>query len=214
MIKLSLSAQDMTCSRNNQILFSAINFNLSEGHILHIRGENGIGKTTLLRCLAGISTFFSGKLLWEGENIFDSESYQRQLYFLGHRNTVKSALTAKENLLFALNCVKPSAEQIDRRLKQVDLYPKATQLAGTFSAGQKQRLAIAKLLLSETKVWILDEPFTSLDLAGTELLQQIMIEHQIEQGIIIFTSHFLTMTDYVSYQELKLVPVQPSDTRF
>ena len=201
-----LSVLDVKCSRNNQALFSKIDFTLHPGEVLHIRGENGIGKTTLLRCLAGLSRPHYGKIRWQGEDIFNNDEYKKQRFFLGHKNAIKLSLTVYENLLFCASLQeKPPNSLILIALEQVGLALKATQMASELSSGQKQRLALSKLLLSNAKIWILDEPFTALDSEGCQIVETLMSKHLKEQGIIVFTSHHALTCTLGGYSSLRLI---------
>lgn len=200
------SVVDVTCSRNNQVLFSGVNFSISEGQILHVRGENGVGKTTLLRCLAGLSTPCQGSIKWLNDCIADNEIYKKQLHFLGHKQFIKSALSVKENLTYSFLQQPVAVTQQEIVLSRVGLLAEQHVLARSLSSGQRQRLAIARVMLSGAKLWLLDEPLTSLDHAGIDLVQSLMEEHLSRKGLIIFTSHHELTRQILGYQTLHLRP--------
>lgn len=202
------SIVDVTCARNNQILFEPIRFTLHPGEIKYICGENGIGKTTLLRALIGLSRPHLGEIKWAGESIWNNEDFNKQLFFLGHKNTIKSSLTVYENLLLSSAMpVKPSNTAILSALDCVGLTSKKNLLASALSSGQKQRLALSKLLLATSTLWILDEPFNGLDTDGFNWLQSLMLYHVKNQGMIIFTSHQSVSGEIETYINFDSIPL-------
>lgn len=183
-----LNVIDIACERNDQPLFSGLSFTLAAGEILQIAGPNGAGKTSLLRLLAGLAKPCSGQVLWEDAPISrQREAWHAQLLWLGHRPGVKSAMTADENLQF----YHPRSERGQRwqALEQVALVGYEDLAVAQLSAGQQRRVALARLWLSQAAVWILDEPFTAIDKAGTEVLTRRIEQHVEQGGAVILTTH-------------------------
>lgn len=186
-----LEADRLECQRGGRVLFENLSFSLRAGEALLVEGENGSGKTSLLRLLSGLSRPVSGEVRWQGKTI-DSQraEYARDMAWLGHQHGVKPELKAFENLAFAA-ALRGEArrEGIERTLETVGLGEQAEVAGRALSAGQKQRLALARLLLSRARLWILDEPFTALDTAGGELVRSLIERHLAEGGLAVLTSH-------------------------
>ncbi len=156
--------------------------------MLHITGENGAGKSSLLKVVSGILEPFSGELYFSGEDIsIHREALQAELLFLGHSTGVKNVLTAFDNL--QLYFPKATSMQINNALAAVNLEGYLATEAYQLSAGQKKRIALAKLWLTDKKVWLLDEPFTALDIKGIKVLEYKLKEHVESGGIILLTTH-------------------------
>ena len=191
-----LSIQSLSCERGYRTLFSDLSFTIGTGEALRIAGPNGSGKSTLLKVIAGISSDYSGKLFWKDEEIRTcSESYHSQMCFLGHSKAVKSSLTATENLAWFQGLYPcKSSVTINDALKQVGLAAYGDTLCGQLSAGQQQRVALARLIMSAASLWILDEPFTAIDKQGVAEFETL-IGHFVEQGgaVMITTHHNLQL---------------------
>jgi heme exporter protein A len=188
---LSLQAQNITCSRGYRDLFSGLNFEVQDGQVLRVEGENGSGKTSLLRILAGLAQPVEGEVLWGGMKIRDSESgYFSDLLYLGHKPGIKFELSAIENLTMsgALMGSRPDRD-IEEALYQVGLYGFEEIPCAMLSAGQKRRVALAQLYLTRARLWILDEPYTSLDVKAVARLQQLFETHVNDGGLLLITSH-------------------------
>lgn len=185
-----LQIQNLNFSRNNCVIFEDLNFTLQSGELLQVLGNNGSGKTSLLRILAGIMLAQGGEVLWKGEPIQTIKSeYYQQLFYLGHKQGVKEELTVLENLYFDLKkgeCVDFSVKNI---LKTLRLAHCATKLCSQLSQGQRQRVALARMLLSNAKLWILDEPFSFLDASGAKEIQHYFLQQLKNGGMIILSSH-------------------------
>ena len=188
----TLRANAITCVRGERTLFTALDLHITAGQWLHIRGENGIGKTSLLRLLAGLAKPVAGEIFWNDQSIADDAAeYHRNVLFLGHRDSLKEDLTALENLAIAtaLDGVNISEEDIFRALHRFGLRGREDLPVHCLSAGQKRRVLLARLLLRKATLWILDEPFNALDVGAVEMLSDLIREHIAAGGMAILTSH-------------------------
>ena len=188
----SLRANALTCVRGERTLFTGLDLEVSAGQWLHVRGENGIGKTSLLRLLSGLTKPAAGEIFWNEQLISaDPSEYHRNLLFLGHRDSLKEDLTALENLSIAtaLDGIMVSGEEILLALHRFGLRGREDLPVNCLSAGQKRRVLLARLLLRQAKLWILDEPFNALDVRAVEMLSELILEHIASGGMAIMTSH-------------------------
>jgi len=158
-----------------------------------VQGGDGVGKTSLLRLLTGLSQPFAGEVCWNGENIRHCrDEYHASLLYLGHQPGVKATLTPLENLSFYQKLHGPAGDGVDlwRVLAQVGLAGFEDYPAGQLSAGQQRRVALARLWLSERPaLWILDEPFTAIDKQGVRVLEQLFLAHADRGGMVVLTTH-------------------------
>jgi len=187
-----LEAKNLSCTRSDRNLFSDLSFAVASGTLLHVRGHNGSGKTTLLRTLCGLFLPDSGEILWDGEKIQTlQEDYRQHLLYLGHHNALKDELTGIENLMINTHIGGDTctAEQCWQALEEMGLHGHEDLPVRMLSQGQKRRVALARLLLSKAILWVLDEPFTALDVAAVEHLQSIISNHVANDGIVLLTTH-------------------------
>ncbi len=176
--------------RNDRLLFEHLDIGLEAGQMLVVEGPNGCGKTSLLRILTGLRLADGGEVLWRGEPIDRlAGDYFEQVNYVGHHDGVKHELSCLENLRLARAMGVPSQLDLDDVLEQVNLYAYGETEAGSLSAGQKRRLALARLIATDAMLWILDEPFTSLDKASMALFSGMFEQHLQQQGVIVMTSH-------------------------
>jgi len=187
-----LEVVDLECVRGDRRLFTNLSFSLSKGELLYLYGHNGSGKTTLMRAVCGLLHPTEGEIRWDGEPIRElSEEYTREVLYIGHKNGIKDDLTALENLriLSTLDGVHMTEEQAWDALERIGLRGFEDLPTTVLSQGQKRRVALARLLAHQAKLWILDEPFTALDKAAVELLQQVIREHLDRGGMAFLTTH-------------------------
>jgi len=193
-----LTAHNLECIRGDRVLFSQVELTLAEGRLLQVEGANGSGKTSLLRILAGLSRPSEGEVLWRKQQITDyAADYQAEMAYLGHALGVKADLSALENLLWSLplSGVRLSEAEALSLLARVGLDGYEDIPARKLSAGQNQRIALARMLARSALLWILDEPFTALDIGGVALLGSLLDAHLEVGGMAIVTSHQpLTLT--------------------
>ena len=188
----ALEARALTCIRGDRELFSDLNLQVFAGQCLHIRGENGVGKTSLLRLLTGLTSPESGEVLWSGHSIKKEESeYHSKLLFLGHRDALKEDLSAIENLRLyaAIDGVDLSEQDAFSSLWRFGLKGREDLPVNCLSAGQKKRVLMARMLTRRAQVWILDEPFNALDSHAVQELQELIAEHLQGNGLVVLTSH-------------------------
>jgi heme exporter protein A len=183
-----LDAHDLTCTRDERTLFSELSFSICAGEMVQVAGQNGAGKTSLLRILAGLAQAEEGDVRWQGKIIQrQRDVFHQDLLWLGHQPGIKAALTAFENLSFF------HAESVENRrwqaLAQAGLVGFEDVPVNQLSAGQQRRVALARLWLSSARLWILDEPFTAIDAAGVEKLTRRMVQHTEGGGMVILTTH-------------------------
>ena len=186
------TATDLACSRGERTLFDGVSFALDRTEWLHVKGENGAGKTTLLRTLIGLSPADHGQIRWKGEDIRENaEDYRRAFVYLGHQAGLKDELTPMENLKLALmlDGFEPADPELFDALGRMGLHGRENLPARVLSAGQRRRVLLARLLLRPADLWVLDEPFNALDVAGIELLRAMIREHLDAGGIAVLTSH-------------------------
>ena len=165
-----LQTRNLSCLRNDRLLFEQLDIGLEAGQMLVVECPNGCGKTSLLRILTGLRLADGGEVLWRGEPIDRLAGYYfEQVNYVGHHDGVKHELSCLENLRLARAMGVPSKQDLDDVLDKVNLYAYGETEVGSLSAGQKRRLALARLLATDALLWILDEPFTSLDKASMAL---------------------------------------------
>lgn len=187
-----LTLANLACERGDNRLFEGCNFTFSTGDWVQIEGHNGIGKTSLLRILAGLSMPAEGEVLWNGIPIIEQrEEYYAELFYLGHQAGIKPELTPWENLRFfqKIHRLSLSDDMLWYALEKVSLTGREDLPCSHLSAGQQRRVALAKLWLTQQRLWILDEPFTAIDKKGVADLISHIEQHCAKGGIVIFTSH-------------------------
>lgn len=187
-----ISTTNLTCIREERLLFDQLELAIFSGDIVQIEGPNGSGKTSLLRILAGLSQPYEGNVLYRGQLIDNcKEEFHQNLIYLGHLPGVKGAMSAQENLRFnlALHGINNSDSETKSILSQVNLTGFEDSLASHLSAGQHRRISLARLYKSTARIWILDEPFTAIDKQGVHALEQLFKAHIAKGGCIILTTH-------------------------
>lgn len=189
---MSLVAEQLGCARNDVPLFAGVNFTLAAGQALRIAGANGVGKTTLLKIITCLRRADIGQLRWQNQLLHKSDHYRQDSRFLGHKLGLKAELTVAENWRFAATMYKTpfDANHQQQLITELGL-PTAVRSAyvGELSAGQQRRVAMARLQIGRSKLWVLDEAFVSLDTAGQALLTKWISSHLAQQGMLLFTAH-------------------------
>jgi heme exporter protein A len=188
----ALEALALTCVRGEKQLFADLSFEVNPGECLHVRGENGVGKTSLLRLLTGLSKPESGDVLWNQQSISsEPKTFHRDLLFLGHRDALKEELTALENLKMyaAIDDVVLSDENGMLALRRFGLRGREHLPVHCLSAGQKRRVLMARMATRQARLWVLDEPFNALDIHAVAELETLIADHLLLGGMVVLTSH-------------------------
>ena len=184
---MRLTAQNLSLERGGRLLLSKLTFALEAGEALVVTGPNGAGKSSLLRALAGFLPLGGGAVVWEG--LADGETAQERLHYVGHADALKGALTARENLEFWAGLLGGPAGGVVDALARLGLAAIADLPVRALSAGQKRRVALARLLVAPRPVWLLDEPTTALDAAAQGRFADMARAHMSEGGLVVAATH-------------------------
>ena len=185
-----LAARDLIARRGGRPVFAGLSFSLSSGGALRLAGRNGGGKTTLLRILAGLGRAEAGTVEWNGEPVADDcEAHAMRVGWLGHADALKVALTARENLESALRVAGRPTDGVPAALQALGLTRLAELPAGWLSSGQRRRVALARVLASGARLWLLDEPTVGLDTASVAALEGAIADHRSAGGMVIAATH-------------------------
>jgi heme exporter protein A len=187
-----LSVSNLSCVRADHTLFRGVGFELAPGECLHLEGGNGVGKTSLLRILAGFSPAAQGEVRWQGQVLGSSACRLAQdLLYLGHQLALKEELNALENLQAgaAIAGIPVARDRALAALQRLGLGSRAALPVRVLSQGQKRRVALARLVLQTQPLWLLDEPFVALDGPAQSLVAGFMDAHLARGGMVLFTSH-------------------------
>ena len=182
---LRLVAEDLACVRGERPVFSGVSFALTRGDALVVTGPNGAGKSTLLRCLAGLLPALAGRVTLAGAG---DAPRRESVHYLGHLDALKPVLTVRETLAFWRN-LYGGAGDVDDALDAVGLADLEDVPAGYLSAGQRRRVALARLLAAPRPVWLLDEPTSALDAAAQARLGELMAAHRARDGLVVAATH-------------------------
>ena len=182
-----LRAEGIAAFRAERLVLCEVGFAVDAGGALLLLGPNGSGKSTLLRLLAGLKRPDAGTITWDGEDIAtDPGAHAARVAYVGHLDAVKAGLTASENIAFA---ARLGGGDADAALAALDLAPFASLPARMLSAGQRRRLALARLALTRAPLWLLDEPTNGLDAAAVDRFCAILAAHRADGGIIVAATH-------------------------
>ncbi|HEY3699308.1 MAG TPA: cytochrome c biogenesis heme-transporting ATPase CcmA [Spongiibacteraceae bacterium] len=186
-----LELRKVSCERDDALLFAPVSFTLAGGDIVQLEGANGVGKTSLLRAIGGLSSRLCGELFWRGAPLSRQRAeFAAATVYLGHAIGLKVALSARENLQWwaALRGIDARAA-IAPALDRVGLIGYEDSPCYQLSAGQQRRVSLARLFLSAAILWILDEPFTAIDRNGVAELESWLAAHADAGGAVLLTTH-------------------------
>lgn len=200
----SLSAHDLGLWRGGRRLCQGLTFAVQAGEALQLKGANGAGKTSLLRVLAGLGRVDEGEVRWQGEPLRRSAAHGMSLSYLAHANGLKLHLSPRENYIFYQSITDNSSEiTADKALSRFGLQTAADRPCAYLSMGQKRRAALARLLAVKSRLWLLDEPLTSLDAAGVELVTALLVTHLKDGGLAVLATH-QALPDTLTLRSLEL----------
>ena len=186
---MTLEGRGLECVRSDRVVFSDLDFQIASGGALVLRGPNGSGKTSLLRLIAGLLRPAAGGFFWEGAPIAEApEDHRARLHYVGHSDALKPAFTVAENLAFWA-ALRGNAGGEGAALERFGLGGLADFPAGLLSAGQRRRLALARLAASAAPLWLLDEPTVALDSEASAALFELIAGHRQEGGMVIAATH-------------------------
>ena len=185
---------DVACRRGERVLFAGLDASVAAGELVWLRGGNGRGKTSLLRLVAGLAAPERGRILWDGVPVRGNAAFADALAYVAHANALKDDLTALESLAFLARVHGRDTREPALRaaLARLGLGGRERMPVRSLSQGLKRRVALSRLAL-ETRpgLWVLDEPFDALDVAGTAALHALLAEHRARGGSVLLTSHHL-----------------------
>lgn len=201
-----LKAHGLTLFRGDRCLFRRLDLEVGPGEALHVVGPNGSGKTTLLRTLAGLTLAEDGQVYWCGERIESvRQEYAQDLAWCGHRPALKDDLTLRENLVLHRRLrFGRDDTAVARVMERLQVSRLAEIPAGRLSAGQRRRASLSNLLLSEARLWLMDEPLTNLDVAGKALVKELISEHVTNGGLCVLVAHEAVEIARVELKQLEL----------
>ena len=184
-----LKVNNLSCQKGYNLLFENLSFEINSGEALKVSGPNGSGKTSLLRIIAGLSSFESGSIDYNSHKL-NSEKYKLDFLYLGHLAALSPELSCIENLKYSSLLGSSSSElDLSMALSQVGLEKYENDFVGTLSAGQKKRVALSLLFITQSKVWLLDEPFSALDSRAIKNFEKKIEDHCSHGGMCILTTH-------------------------
>jgi heme exporter protein A len=183
--------KNISCIRGNKLLFKNLNFKINNKELLVIKGANGSGKTTLLKILSGLLKPISGSIIINKKNInILKDEYFKYFEYIGHENAIKTALTVRENLNFYLKIKKNlTTKNFEKAIKIFNLKNLLDIKIENLSTGEKRRVSLSRLILSNSKIWFLDEPTNGLDKINTVNFFKILKQHLQLNGLAIVASH-------------------------
>lgn len=185
-----LSVQALSFDYLDEPLLANVSLSLNPGQLLHLQGGNGVGKTTLLRLLAGLMRPHSGSIFWEGKPIHDNlPLFQKRLCYVGHKLGLSLDLTIQENCFFDAHWQQNVSHSFQTLLQRFSLEGLADKPCFQLSAGQLKRVSLLRIIMSSARLWLLDEPFTSLDKASQEALNSCLKAHLTNNGLVVMASH-------------------------
>ena len=185
-----LTVNQLSCERGSRRLFADLAFKVSSGQAMIIQGSNGVGKTSLLRIITGLSPAVDGQVCWNGKNIEAlGDDYLRELLYIGHHAAVKTELTVRENLQLLLKFWPNDQLDVVELANIIGLRQRLSVVCSRLSAGQLRRVSLARLFISSQTLWVLDEPLTALDVMFIEQIEDQIQKHLQRGGMAVLTTH-------------------------
>ena len=186
----TLSAENLTLIRGERCLFEGLDFATSSGELLILEGRNGCGKTSLMRAIAGMLSLETGEVFWNGQPVRKQrQNFHGALVWLAHRTGLKGDLNMLENLKFERSLRQQSSGDSEPVYERLGIERLRKLPLRSLSAGQQRRVALARLLLADVPLWMLDEPFTNLDREGRQLVMELVDEHLAAGGLCVMAAH-------------------------
>ena len=192
---MEISVNSATCYKNNVAIFNDINLSLKNGDVALITGANGSGKTTLIKSISGIQNLESGAILLNNIDISHQDSdFVENIIYIGHKNSLNSDMTVHENLVYLMALDSSSKikdySRIEKAMNYFDIQKYKDYFVSDLSEGNKKKTSLARLIISDKKIWILDEPLSNLDNFSIEIFIKLIVENQKNNGISILSSHY------------------------
>lgn len=207
---LTLHVQNLACKRGDRLLFSALDMQLENKGMIALKGPNGIGKSSLLRILAGLARPHQGSIkLHEGADIY--ENLLDHAHFLSHLNSLKHAFSVEENLKFWRSFSNNKGVSVQKALSLVGLPHVINLPCGVLSAGQKRRVAFTRLLVAKRPIWLLDEPTAALDKQADRVIGKLISNHLDEDGLVIAATHLPLLVESASLHTINLDNFEPEN---
>jgi len=207
------SGADLTCMRGGRVVFASLDFSIGSGRALLLTGPNGSGKSSLLRLMCGLAQPLAGSVTWNGDAIDNEpEQHASRLHYVGHLDAVKPSLTVAENLAAWVE-LRGAGGDVQLGLSRFDLLGLADMPARLLSAGQRRRLALARIAAAPANLWLLDEPTVALDRASVAALETAIADHLDGGGIVVLSSNVdiglvdpvvLRIDDFTSIDEIMM----------
>ena len=191
-----LNLKGISVEKNDVCILEDINLEIKQGDFLNIYGSNGAGKTTLLKLLSGLTEPTAGEIR------FNNDDFMDKVFILGHKNGIKLNLTVLENLQFISN--NQDIKKIKSVIEKYELTSKMNTLAKYLSHGQQKRVALMKAMINDYDVWLLDEPYSGLDQAGEEILDNILLDHIENSGVVVITNHKEIKKEKINIKNYKI----------
>ncbi|MEM1261552.1 MAG: heme ABC exporter ATP-binding protein CcmA [Pseudomonadota bacterium] len=197
-----LELTEVCVERGDNTVLNRVSLRVDAGEVVVLRGPNGSGKTTLLRVAAGLTAPIEGTVRYRGSD--DAVTAQREMLWCGHKSGLKDELTARENVAWFQQLRQAAARDVDAALTRVQVQDCADRPVATLSAGQRRRTALARLLVADANLWLLDEPFTNLDDLSSSIVHECINTHVSQGGACVMAAHQLAVDAHSHYRAMDI----------